>query len=75
MEQESIPELRNSVLSYPLNKCELYNKRNGELKDSVKKLLNIFECPLNELFPENYKAIETNKHIRILWQQRLLKDR
>lgn len=52
-------------------KCELYNKRTGELKDSVKKLLNIFRCPLNELFPENYKAVETNKHVKEISQQEI----
>ena len=52
-------------------KCELYNKHTGELKDSVKKLLNIFKCPLNELFPENYKAVKTNKHVKEVSQQEI----
>ena len=52
-------------------KCELYNKRTSELKDSVKKLLNVFRCSLNELFPENYKVIETNKRVKEVSQQEI----
>lgn len=52
-------------------KCDLYNRRGGELKNSVKKLMNIFKCPLNELFPENYKVIETNKYIKEVSQQEI----
>lgn len=59
------------VIQFLNFKYELYNKRNGELKDSVKKLLDIFKCPLNELFPENYKVVETNKHIREVSQQEI----
>lgn len=59
------------VIQFLNFKRELYNKRNGELKDSVKKLLDIFKCPLNELFPENYKVIETNKHVREVSQQEI----
>ncbi len=60
-----------TVMKFLNFKCELYNKRDGELKDSVKKLLNIFKCPLNELFPENYKAVETNKHVKEVSQQEI----
>lgn len=52
-------------------KYALYNKRDGELKNSVKKLMDIFKCPLNELFPENYKVIETNRHIKEISQQEI----
>ena len=52
-------------------KCDLYNRRGGELKNSVKKLMDIFKCPLNELFPENYKVIETNKYVKEVSQQEI----
>ena len=60
-----------TIMKFLNFKCELYNKRDGELKDSVKKLLDIFKCPLNELFPENYKAVETNKHVKEVSQQEI----
>lgn len=52
-------------------KCDLYNRRDGELKNSVKKLMDIFKCSLNELFPENYKVVETNKYIKEVSQQEI----
>lgn len=60
-----------TVIKFLNFKCELYNKRDGELKDSVKKLLDVFKCPLNELFPENYKTVETNKHVKEVSQQEI----
>lgn len=63
----SIPVIRD-FLNF---KRDLYNRKDGELKNSVKKLMDIFKCPLNELFPENYKVVETNKYIKEVSQQEI----
>lgn len=60
-----------SIRNFLNFKCDLYNRKDGELKNSVKKLMDIFKCPLNELFPENYKVVETNKYIKEVSQQEI----
>lgn len=53
-------------------KQEIYNKKNGKLNKIILKLMEIFNCKLEDLIPLNYAVRETNKFLTELNEEEML---
>lgn len=53
-------------------KQRIYNKKNGKLNKIILKLMEIFNCKLEDLIPINYAVKETNKFLTELNEEEML---